>query len=268
MLLKSIEFVKTEETGYPYDLPFFGHTLTLTSPITILVGENGAGKSSLLKLLNDEIKLYRIDANASQTKKNQRTLKSTLHLPNIQYVRTKPKGFYFSSEDFTTYIQSLEHNKQEAYQALEEIKKDYANKSDFSKSLARMPHMRTLNDIDQMYQKDLLTSSHGEAYLDFFKSRLRTQELYLLDEPETPLSIQNQITMLSILDEAVSRGNQFIIATHSPILMSIPGATLYEISHDGVRSIEYDDIVSVRLLKHFLNHKEQFFKHLYEKKSE
>lgn len=268
MLLKSIEFVKTNETGYPYDLPFFGHTLTLNSPITILVGENGAGKSSLLALLNDVLKLYRIDSTASQTKKNQKILKSTQHLPNIHYVRTKPKGFYFKAEDFTTYIQSLEHNKQDAYQALDEIEKDYANKSDFSKSLARMPHIRTLNDIDQMYQKDLLSSSHGEAYLDFFKSRLRNQELYLLDEPETPLSIQNQITLLSVLDDAVSLGNQFIIATHSPILMSIPGATIYEISPDGVRSIEYDDIESVRLLKHFLNHKEQFFKHLYEKKSE
>ncbi len=267
MLVKSIEFMKSDEIGYPYDLPFFGHTLILTSPITILVGENGAGKSSLLKLLNDVLKLYRIDANES-SKKTQKTLKSSLHLPNIQYVRTKPKGFYFSAEDFTTYIQSLEQNRQEAYQALDEIETAYAHKSDFSKSLARMPHMRTINDIDQMYQKDLLSSSHGEAYLDFFKSRLRTNELYLLDEPETPLSIQNQITMLSILDDAVARGNQFIIATHSPILMSIPDATIIEISSDGVRSVAYDDLESVKLLKHFLNHKEQFFRHLYEKKSE
>jgi predicted ATPase len=268
MLLKSIEFKKTDEIGYPYDLPFFGHLLPLTTPITILVGENGAGKSTLLKLLNDVLKLYRIDANESFIRKNQKAFKSTLYLPSITYVRTKPKGFYFSAEDFTTYIQSLEQNRQEAFQALDEIEKEYANKSEFSKSLARMPHMRTLNDIDQMYQKDLLSSSHGEAYLDFFKSRLRTNELYLLDEPETPLSIQNQITMLSVLDDAISRGNQFIIATHSPILMSIPGATIYEISTEGVRSMAYDDIESVRLLKHFLNHKEQFFRHLYEKKSE
>jgi predicted ATPase len=267
MLVKSIEFIKTDDVGYPYDLPFFGHKITLTTPITILVGENGSGKSSLLKLLNDVLKLYRIDANDAM-KKNAKTFKSSLHLPSVQYVRTKPKGFYFSAEDFTTYIHSLEQNRQEAYQALDEIETEYANKSDYSKSLARMPHMRTLNDIDQMYQKDLLSSSHGEAYLDFFKSRLRTNELYLLDEPETPLSIQNQITMLSILDDAVSRGNQFIIATHSPILMSIPGSTIIEISPEGIRNIEYNDIESVKLLKHFLNHKEQFFKHLYEKKSE
>lgn len=267
MILKSIEFIKTDEDGYPYNLPFFGHKITLTTPITILVGENGSGKSSLLKLLNDVLKLYRIDANDAM-KKNPKAFKSSLHLPSVQYVRTKPKGFYFSAEDFTTYIHSLEQNRQEAYQALDDIETEYAHKSDFSKSLARMPHMRTLNDIDQMYQKDLLSSSHGEAYLDFFKSRLRTHELYLLDEPETPLSIQNQITMLSVLDDAILRGNQFIIATHSPILMSIPGATIYEVHTEGIRSIEYDDIESVKLLKHFLNHKEQFFKHLYEKKSE
>lgn len=268
MLLNSVEFIKSESEGYPYHLPFFGHKLMFTTPITIFIGENGAGKSSLLKLLNDALKLYRIEGASKISKNKISALKSALDVPTVTYYRTKPKGFFFSAEDFTTYIQSLELNRQEAYQALDDIEREYAHKSEFSKIQARMPHMSTLNDINHLYQKDLLSSSHGEAYLDFFKSRLRKNELYLLDEPETPLSIQNQITLLSVLDEAIHNGNQFIIATHSPILMAIPGATIYLISLDGITQVSYDDIESVQLLKQFLNHKEQFFRHLYEKKSE
>lgn len=265
MLIKSIEFPTVSDQNYPYYLPFYGKTILITAPITILVGENGTGKSTLLKLLNDVIQLYRIDA--SDASKRKSPLK-WLNLPKVTFTRTKPKGFFFSAEDFTTYIRGLEQHRQEAYDALNEVDREYANKSAYAKSMARMPHMRTINDIDQMYQKDLLRSSHGEAYLDFFISRLRSNELYLLDEPETPLSIQNQITLLSVIDEAVSRGNQFIIATHSPILMSIPGATILRIQPEGMDEIRYDDIESVQLLKQFLNHKEQFFRHLYQKKSE
>ncbi len=265
MLLKSVEFPDIDEQGYPYQLPFFGKKMDFKTPITILVGENGAGKSSLLKLMNDVVKLYRIDGASNTVSKKGSPLKSVMDQPLVTYYRTKPKGFFFSAEDFTTYIHGLELNRQDAKQALDEIEVEYKNKSEFSKSLARMPHMSTLHDIDHLYQKDLLSSSHGEAYLDFFKSRLRKNELYFLDEPETPLSIQNQITLLSILDEAISLGNQFVIATHSPIIMAIPEATIYLIETGGISIVNYDEIESVQLLKQFLNHKEQFFRHLYKK---
>lgn len=265
MLIKSIEFPTIDDSEYPYHLPFYGKKVEITAPITILIGDNGAGKSTFLKLLNDVIQLYRIDSN--ETKQKRHPLK-VLSLPKVTYMRTKPKGFYFSAEDFTTYFRSLAQHRQEAYDALTDVEAEYANKSDFSKSLARMPHMRTIHEIDQLYQKDLLSSSHGEAYLDFFISRLRSHELYLLDEPETPLSIQNQMTLLSVIDDAIGRGNQFIIATHSPILMSIPGATILRVHKEGMDEIRYEDIESVQLLKQFLNHKEQFFRHLYQKKSD
>lgn len=264
MLLKAITFPHTKTNQYPYNLPFIGQTMVLSSPITVLIGENGAGKSTLLRSLQSVLHLYRIAGTDSKVvNPNGNWLSEFVQL---SYVRTKPKGFCFSAEDFTTYIQSLEQTKQSAYQAIEEIQVEYESKSAFAKAQAQMPHMRTIHDINQMYSNNLLTVSHGEAYLDFFKSRLRSNELYLLDEPETPLSIQNQLAMLSIIDEAVSRGNQFIIATHSPILMAIPGATIYSLSESGIDQLSYDTIESVQLLKHFLNHREQFFKHLFTKK--
>lgn len=262
-LIRSIQFQKVNQESFPYQLPFFGHEIIFDTPVTILIGENGSGKSTFLELINEVIGLYKI--------KDKKTLRPELMSPisgarsyvNIKYTLSKPKGFFFSAEDFTSYIHDLMKEKADAYQELKTIDQDYAHKSALSKSLARMPHMRTIGEINHLYQRDLLRSSHGEAYLDFFKSRIREKELYLLDEPETPLSIQNQLTLLSMIDDGVRRNNQFIITTHSPILMAIPYATIYEVSENGFQKIVYDQIESVILLKQFMNHPESFLRHLY-----
>ncbi|HAX02385.1 MAG: hypothetical protein A2Y45_03730 [Tenericutes bacterium GWC2_34_14] len=262
-LIRSIQFSKVNKDIFPYQLPFFGHEMIFDAPVTILIGENGSGKSTFLELINEVIGLYKI--------KDKKILHPELISPisdaksyvKIKYALSKPKGFFFSAEDFTSYIDDMMKEKAEAYQELKMIDQTYKHKSALSKSLARMPHMRTIGEINNLYQSDLLTSSHGEAYLDFFKSRIREKELYLLDEPETPLSIQNQLTLLSMIDEGIKRENQFIIATHSPILMAIPYATIYEVSDKGFQRIAYDQIESVILLKQFMNHPESFLKHLY-----
>lgn len=127
-----------------------------------------------------------------------------------------------------------------------------------------MPHYRTLNDIESMYNNPLLEVSHGESYLDFFKSRLKPNSLYILDEAEVPLSIQNQLTLLLMIKEVVDDGCQFIISTHSPVLMSYPNACLYEIKNDIIEKVSYDEITSVRLLKDFLNYKDNYLRHLFE----
>ena len=262
-LIRSIQFSQTRKDIFPYQLPFFGHEIVFDGPVTILIGENGSGKSTFLELINEVIGLYKI--------RDKKTLHPELISPindaksqvHIKYVLNKPKGFFFSAEDFTSYIHDLMKEKANALEELKIIDQTYKRKSALSKSLASMPHMRTIGEINSLYQNDLLTSSHGEAYLDFFKSRIREKELYLLDEPETPLSIQNQLTLLSIIDEGVKRDNQFIIATHSPILMAIPYATIYEVSEQGFKRIAYDQIESVILLKQFMNHPESFLRHLY-----
>ena len=112
-----------------------------------------------------------------------------------------------------------------------------------------------------MYSKDLAKSSHGESYLDFFSSRIKDNQIYLLDEPETPLSVQNQLTLMAMILEASERGCQFIIATHSPILAAIPKAIIYEIKNESFVRTDYENIGSISLLKQFLNNKEQFLRH-------
>lgn len=262
--LKSIQFNVSKQTEFPYTLPFFKTLeIVLDSPITIIIGDNGSGKSTFLELISEKLKLYRIEmANAYQNELKN-ILRNTCRNVKLNYELTIPKGFFFSAEDFTSYIHFLVKEKNEAEKELKRIDLEYKNKSILSQQLARSAQSKTIWEINQLYQRDLLKSSHGEAYLSFFSSRLHKNQIYLLDEPETPLSFQSQLILISMIHEAIKNGNQFIIATHSPMLMAMEDSSILEFSEDGVKKVKYEEIEFVQLLKDFLNHPKSFFKHLY-----
>jgi predicted ATPase len=166
-----------------------------------------------------------------------------------------------------TFINYIEYVKKEIADSKENIKRvemEYKNKSDYARMMAKSPFSKTIYELENMYSKDLALSSHGESYLDFFSSRIKDNQIYLLDEPETPLSTQNQLTLTAMIMNATKRGCQFIIATHSPIIAAIPNALLYQIADDKFVKTEYDDIESIQLLKQFLNNKEQFLRYFEE----
>lgn len=91
-----------------------------------------------------------------------------------------------------------------------------------------------------------------------FESRLSPNSLYILDEPETPLSPQNQLTLLTLIDEQLKQGSQFIIASHSPILMAHPKACIYDMTQDAIQQIVYDDVENVAFMKHFMSDPQRF----------
>ena len=262
--LKKIILPETEDTAFPFSVPALkkGIELLFDSPITLFLGENGCGKSTLLDLIAAKTGLYRITMQDEARRENERLFRNAGKHLKAEFRLTKPAGFYFSAEDFTLYIQSLEREKAYARDELTRVRDEYAEKSVFSRMMASAPFENTLSEIQGLYQKDLLASSHGEAYLDFFSSRMRKGQLYLLDEPETPLSVQNQLTLLALIDRAVAEDCQFIIATHSPILMGIPDAVLYEFAEGTIRKTEYSQVESIRLLREYLANPERFFHHL------
>ena len=252
-LIKKITFNRNNQHGFPYDLSFFNETISLEN-VNIIVGENGSGKSTFLELLSQKLNLYQIG--------------TPLILPkavdiDITFRLNKPKGFYFSSEDFTSYIQQLKTQKEEAKNRLKEIDIEYNDKSLFSKQQAKSAYLKTIFEINNLYQKDLLTSSHGEAYLSFFKSRIKPNQLYVLDEPETPLSFDNQLALMYLIHEAIKDGSQFIIATHSPVLCAFPDAKIFELTHEQLLQTPYESLTHIQSLKDFLNDPKRFFHQLF-----
>lgn len=260
--LKSIVFNNYQNSNeYPFTMPWLKGTeeLLLNEDVVIFTGDNGSGKSTLMKLLADALNLYRIQSSDFEGLKS---FNKNLKIIKPLFQTSRPLGYFFEAEAFITYLHYLQKVKQEAIRELSNIDIEYKNKSEYSKIQAKTPYAKTLYELDNMYEYDLTKRSHGEAYLDFFASRMKPGQLLLLDEPETPLSSQNQLTLLAMIKQAVEAKCQLIIATHSPILMSYPNALLYEIQPSGIRKVHYDDIESIKLLKQFINSPEQFLRHL------
>jgi predicted ATPase len=107
--------------------------------------------------------------------------------------------------------------------------------------------------IDYFGGKSLIAQSHGQSIMSFFKSRYKIKGLYLLDEPETALSPKSQLELLKLLQEMGSLGHaQFIVATHSPILLACPGSVIYSFDHAPMKTIQYEDTEYYRIYKTFM----------------
>ena len=125
-----------------------------------------------------------------------------------------------------------------------------------------MPYARELNDLENRYGEGLEYHSHGEGYLELFQSRFVPGGLYLLDEPEAALSPLRQLGFLSLLKEMVNQDAQFIIATHSPILMAFPGATLLNFDHIPLQEATWEQLEHVTLTRDFLTNPQAFLRHI------
>jgi predicted ATPase len=121
----------------------------------------------------------------------------------------------------------------------------------------------SLRQMREEYGENMLAFSHGEAYLKILQTRIANKGIYLLDEPEAALSPLKQLSLIAFILEVLKSNNaQFIISTHSPILMGIPGALLYEIRDDGIHRVEFADTEHYRITKTFLDNPQAYLRHL------
>ncbi|HEX7939287.1 MAG TPA: AAA family ATPase, partial [Gemmatimonadaceae bacterium] len=130
------------------------------------------------------------------------------------------------------------------------------------KALATLPVKRSLAELEQMYGEDLDANSHGQSFLKLFSSRFVPGGLYLLDEPEAPLSPQSQLALLVMMQEMVAQQAQFIIATHSPMMLAFPGARIYSFDSTPVQEVPFDELDHVVLMREFLNRPERYLRAL------
>jgi predicted ATPase len=251
-------------TTFPFSVPVVRALETLEFPtaVTFFVGENGSGKSTLLEAIAAAVGVPTVGSESVRddaTLSAQRALAKQLRLSWSQ--RTH-KGFFLRAEDFFGFTKYLARLRSELRGRLAEIDVEYAGRSAWARGLASGPAAASLADLERRYGVDLDANSHGESFLRLFRSRFVPGGLYLLDEPEAPLSPQSQLGLIAMLKEMVAEESQFIIATHSPMLLAFRDATIYTFDERPPRRVPFDALEHVRLTRDFLNNPEAFLRHL------
>jgi len=254
------------DAAFPFSVPAIRTLppLDLSARVTFFVGENGSGKSTLLEGIAAAASLPTVGSTEvarDGTLAAQRRLASALRLA---WTKRTHRGFFLRAEDFFGFQRRLAGERQELEQRLTELDQEYRDRSSYAKGLAAGPAHASLADMERRYGRDPDARSHGQAFLNLFQGRFVPGGLYLLDEPEAPLSPQNQLGLLAILLDLIERDEQFVIATHSPILLAFPGARIYSFDGLPVHPIAYEETDHVALTRAFLNEPQRFLRRLRE----
>ena len=230
MHLKEVELLNDkypEVETYPFNLPLLRQTerINFTTPVTFFVGENGSGKSTLLEALARRCGIH-IWRNQERGRCEYNVHEDKLHhFLKLRWSDGPVPGAFFASQIFHHFSQALD----EWASADPGILKYFGGHS-------------------------LMTLSHGQSLMAFFNSRFERQGIYLLDEPETALSPRRQIELLNLLHRLGPAGQaQFIIATHSPILLACPGARIFSFDCTKLTEVRYKELEHYCLYRDFLN---------------
>ena len=252
------------DAGFPFELPIVRslRSLRFETPVTLFVGENGSGKSTVLEAL--AIAARAITAGSAEAADDP-TLDGVRRLARamtLTWATRTHRGFYLRAEDFFGYAKRLATMRAELEAELAAVDEEYKDRPGLAHDLARTPYLRELGELRRRYGEGLDTQSHGESFLRFFGERLVPNGTYFLDEPEAPLSPARQLSFLALLKELVAADGQAIIATHSPILLAFPGAVILSFDGDTIAQVAYEELDHVRLTRDFLADPEAFLRHL------
>lgn len=261
--LRSIE--KKNSAGdfdsFPFNLELIKRfkRMEFHRPVTFFVGENGSGKSTLLEAIAAGIGSITVggdDVRRDHTLGHARRLASIL---KFAWHKRTAKGFFLRAEDFFNFARRVNQMSTE----LEELATSYDERfTGYALGLAKGAVLGQRRALAKKYGEDADARSHGESFLHLFQSRFVPGGLYLLDEPEAPLSPLRQLSLLSMMKGMVSRKAQFIIATHSPILMAFPGASIVSFDSHPIKEVAYEDVEHVNLTRSFLNNPDSFLRRL------
>jgi predicted ATPase len=242
--IKHLE-LKTEEIPsynyYPFNLPILKSIdrIQFHPKVTYLVGENGMGKSTLLEAI-----AVAIGFNPEGGTFNFNFSTYDSHSELEQYIKLakgvfRPEdGFFLRAETFYNVASNIEQLDQE------------------SLSVPRV--------IDSYGGVSLHEQSHGESFFATFLNRFNGNGLYILDEPEAALSPLRQLSMLTRIHELVNQQSQFVIATHSPIIMAYPDSKIIELTDEGINEVSLEETNHYSIMKQFFTDKERLLHHLFQ----
>ncbi|MEI8229898.1 MAG: AAA family ATPase [Candidatus Peregrinibacteria bacterium] len=223
---------------YPFSIPALHEGnlhLTFTAPVTFFVGENGSGKSTVMEAIAVGCGFNPSGGSRNNIYDYTPTESSLANHLRLVWNFKMSQGFFLRAESFFNFASYLDKAKEEL------PGEDYYG-----------PYGGT-----SLHEK-----SHGESFLTLFEKRFH-DGIYLLDEPEAALSPKKQLVFLARLHKLLESGkSQFIIATHSPILLSYPRARIYAFDDQGIRPMKYEETEHFMVTKDFLGAHESFYKHL------
>ncbi|MEW6285611.1 MAG: AAA family ATPase [Chloroflexota bacterium] len=257
-------YLETEADEFPFSVPVvrFLRKIEFTAPVTFLVGENGSGKSTVLEAIACAVESVTVGAESVKTDKTLAPIRKLAGYFRLAWTKRTRKGFFLRAEDFFGYAKTMRQTREELEQDLNDVDRDYQGRSKYAADLARSAYRGQLSAMQNRYGKDLDHYSHGESFLTLFQARFVPDGLYLLDEPEAALSPMRQLTFLAAMKQMVGQNAQFIIATHSPILLAFPGAQILHFADGAIQEVQYNQLEHVQLTKDFLNNPDLFLRHL------
>ncbi len=209
---------------YPFNLPVVRglDRITFHPKVTFFVGENGSGKSTLIEALAVAWG-FNAEGGSKNFRFSNRDSHSDLHrfIRPSRSVRKAHDGFFLRAESYfnaATYVENI--------------------------------------GVSGYGVRPLHEQSHGESFFALFDNRFRGNGLYILDEPEAALSPNRQMAFLSRMHELIQKDSQFIIATHSPIILGYPDADIWQVTKYGLEKVAYAETEHVQVTRQFLNNRD------------
>ncbi|MGE7809096.1 AAA family ATPase [Lysinibacillus capsici] len=241
MYLKSCKVLQDtipDKQAYPFNIPSLQdlHELEFPTNVTFFVGENGSGKSTLLEAIADRCDFNTAGGGRQNLYEVHKAESSLGEYIRLSWLPKISNGFFLRSETF--------------YQ--------------FASHIDLIEDPRRYNAFGG---KSLHHQSHGESFLALFMNRFKGKAIYLLDEPEAALSPTRQLSLLKIMKD-LEHEAQFIIATHSPILLGYPNATIYSFDQGEIESIRYEDTIHYIVTKRFLDAPQSILRELFDEERE